>query len=790
MKRKFIKVYALAIVVAICVSIISNGVTVLAASVNFPERNITLYTDTTANVFFDDEQPSFRIKIQNPYSQTLNIPIEAKAVDAKGNTAWSRSKSLTVRSKGILVTGLVIDDKRLPYGNYDLVLSIGGFSNTLTKEIEFAVAVENTELNTWASTNFHLGDYADYEDLEKNLELAKKAGFSRNRDDIRWHRSEAVLGNPQLPEWRKNIVDTIRNSGQEAPIYILGIEHFTYTGGLCPHEYDAAVCANHIYCKDNPYTFEDQVAAYARFCAYVATELKGTKPIFEIGNEPELDRAYPDTKPQRYFNFTGQQYAELVKAGYQAIKAVDEEATVITAGTCALANDNSKGFAQELLSVEGITRYMDGFAFHPYAYEDDYTDEISQENAAFYSQVDFAKQQLEAAMRRDGTSGITLWATEFGSQINDERKQAAIDVRTMIMSRSEPTMKVMSIYNFVSKGTELTDRENLSGIIRKNYTAVKPAYVALSHMNKRLAGAEYKDGLFERIYSGDRKFSAYGFERETELTKQYTYVLWEHSDNETTLTISKSGAADSEAMISASYSWSDPTITVASNADVKAYDMAGNEVSQAETYALSDEPLYIVATITEEAVNVEKTGNRVRIKGKTDTPGEAVTLMAVKENSLVPTYIAFDEKRTDGLGEFEFSFMLPDDDDQYSVYVYDGRKTELADRYAAFAGIKTQFTVNGVGVKDLSSVKDNDIIEVRLELDDTDATVDNLRFFGSISSKAGFIISADSDRVEWNSSKGESEIELKAGNAAEIGKIQFFLWDENLNSVTPAHIIQ
>lgn len=786
MKKLFVKIQALIMITVLCLCN-TSGISAYAASAQLPEENITVYTDVTANVFFDDELPRFRIKIQNPTSSVVNVPIEAKVVDRNGQTVWTQSKNITLKANGTSVTGIGITDKQLPYGNYVLKVDVGGFSNSVSREIEFAVAVENTELNTWASTNFHLGDDPEYEDLNKNLELAKKAGFARNRDDIRWHRSEDVIGSPKLPEWRKNIVDTIRYSGQEAPIYILGILHFTYTGGLCPHEYDETICANHRYCKGNTYTFEQQVEAYARFCAYVATELKGTKPIFELGNEVELDRAYPGSV--RYFNFTGQQYAELVKAGYTAIKNVDKEATVITAGTCALANDNSQGIVKELLSVEGITKYMDGFAFHPYACVDNYTDEISASEAAFYSQIDFAKQQLDAAMKRDGTSGITLWATEFGSKTEDDNKQAAIDVRSMVMSRSEPTMRSMSIYNFVSKGTDLTAGENRFGIVRKNYTAVKPAYVALSNMNKRLAGAEYKDGLFERAYSGDRKFSAYGFKRESELTKQHTYVLWEHTGKESTLTINKNGAADSAAVINAAYSWSDPTITVAENADVKVYDMLGNELSQADTYALSNEPLYVVATVSEETTKISKTGNLVQVKGKADKPGDAVTLMVTKENSLVPAYIFFDEMRADGLGEFEFSFSVPNANDQYSVYVYDGSKVSLAGSDALYTGLKLHYFVNGQQVDDLSSVKDNDVIGIKLTLKGTEPT-DNLRFYGSIDSKSGCVVATDCKGMEWNSSDGTSYIELKTNNAADIEKFDIFLWDKDMRPVTPALTIQ
>ena len=783
MKNGYAKIQTVILITILCISVLFKEIAAYAVGGVFKENFLSLYTDATANVFSGDDVPRVRVKIKNPYESALTVTLASRAVGRDSEVVWSGSKGVTLEPKETKITNISIEDVKIPFGTYELQVEVSGnFSNTFFKSIKFAVCVENREVNDWATANFHLGDNPNYENLEKNLELAKKAGFAGNRDDVRWYRTEREIGNPQLPEWRKNIIDSALENGGNSSVYILGIEHYTYTGGLCPHEYDKAVCANHVNCRGNSYTFAEQVAAYARFCGYMAEELKGTKPIFELGNEPELDRAYPDTA--RYFNFTGQAYAELVKAAYQAIKAVDAEATVISAGTCALANDNSKGFLTEFLSVDGITNYIDGLGFHPYSYIDDYTDEISVKNAAFYAQVDFAMSQLEAAMKRDGTSGIKLWATEFGSKIaENDWKQAAIDVRTMITAGAEPTVRMMNIYNFVCKGTDTSYGENRFGIIEKNYTSVKPAYAALSHMNLRLAGAEYREGLFERVYSGRRTFSAYGFQRETEMTKQYTYVFWGQKGKSAALTVNWSGEEGTAPCLTEEER--QPSITVAKNAAVKVYDMVGNELSQSSIYSLSGEPLYVVATVqSKDKVKIEKSGNRVSVTGIAKAPGEAVTLLATKENSLTPSYAAFDQTVSDNLSEYKFSFSLPQDAEQYSVYVFDGNEKSLTERNAAFTNIKLQYFVNGSPVESLDAVCDNDLIQVRLTLNDTDAERDKLKFFGVIYGKTGVVLAIDAKSVVWNTASGTADITLKPGETERFGKMKFFLWDDIQTPIT------
>lgn len=753
-----------------------------AIGYDYSAELFSLSVNKTAGVFFEAEQPKVRLKIENPFKKKLTLALKSSVYGNDNSVVWSKSEQLVLNVKETYITSIAVDTA-LPYGCYTFKLELTDEnSNTFAKSVDFAVAVENIESNEWLSTTYHLGDNPKYEDVSKNIELSAKAGFSRNRDDIRWSRCETIAGSIAMPDWQEKIFSEEKNSGEKSPIMILNIINFLYTGNLVPHAYDATGCAQHINCSSTTtgkYTLKQQIVAYGRFCAAMATKYKGTKPIFEIGNEPDITRSFKGWNEEKYVDFSGADYAEILKKAYTEIKKVDPEATVISAGLCAYANDNTKGFGEEFLAVEGITNYMDGFSLHPYTYTvNDYGDEISRANAAFFTQLDDAKAELDAAMKRDGTSGIGLYLTEVGSQAEDERKQAVADVRTLVMSQAEPTVEMVNVYNFVSKGTDLTAGENRYGIVRKNYAGVKPSYVAVSNMNKRLAGAKFKDGQYEREYSGTRNFSAYGFERETDYTRQYTYVVWGHTGKSANLTIKK-GSTGAKASIA---SGEQPVITVASDADVKVYDMLGNELAQSSSYTLTDEPVYVVAT-TQEQHDTKMTvdGNIIRVSGVAKAPGENVTLLAVKENSLTPSYVSIQQSKANSFGEYSFKFELPKSDDKYSVYVYDGEAKGLAGRNAPYTDIKIQYIVNGVTSDTLGIVEAEDDVKAKITMNRTEDNSSNLTFYGTVWGSSGEMISVSAEQVKWNGSTGEAVVDLK--NLSDKAKL--LLWDEILKPITP-----
>jgi hypothetical protein len=70
----------------------------------------------------------------------------------------------------------------------------------------------------------------------------------------------------------------------------------------------------------------DNLKDWSEFLTALATRYKGRIQAYEIWNEPNLDREWGNTKPDPVA------YSALLKDGYQAIKAADPQALVISAG--------------------------------------------------------------------------------------------------------------------------------------------------------------------------------------------------------------------------------------------------------------------------------------------------------------------------------------------------------------------------------------------------------------------------------------------------------------------------
>lgn len=73
---------------------------------------------------------------------------------------------------------------------------------------------------------------------------------------------------------------------------------------------------------------------FGRYCSAVASRYKGRIPAYEVWNEPNLAREWGQQPPNP------QEYVELLKVCYQAIKAADPPALVISAGLAPNAHED------------------------------------------------------------------------------------------------------------------------------------------------------------------------------------------------------------------------------------------------------------------------------------------------------------------------------------------------------------------------------------------------------------------------------------------------------------------
>jgi Tol biopolymer transport system component len=150
----------------------------------------------------------------------------------------------------------------------------------------------------------------------------------------------------------------------------------------------------------------DDTADFARFMEALATRYKGQVAAYEIWNEPNLNYEWGYLEPDP----AG--YTAMLKAAYQAVKAVDPDALVISGGL-ATTGDGSPTAMGDLDFLQGmydagVQGYFDALGSHPYAFgnDPDYED-------PWGLSLSRVTQQREV-MLRNGDGETPIWITEAG----------------------------------------------------------------------------------------------------------------------------------------------------------------------------------------------------------------------------------------------------------------------------------------------------------------------------------------------------------------------------------------
>jgi hypothetical protein len=205
---------------------------------------------------------------------------------------------------------------------------------------------------------------------------------------------------------------------------------------------------------------------YKRFAQALATHFRGRIQLYELGNEPDLDWAWPPAANVAAFS-------ALLKAGYQGIKAGDPRAKVISAG---LSNVNPEPFLQGMYD-NGVKGYFDYFGFHSYSWPRSADDTV---NATPFGRL----ATLRQLMLNNGDNKQIMvtevgWPTFSGGV--DEQTQATYINRIYQKVEYEDytDVPIACIYDFVDDGTDMTNAEDNFGLLRFDYTA-KPSYAAMS----------------------------------------------------------------------------------------------------------------------------------------------------------------------------------------------------------------------------------------------------------------------------------------------------------------------
>ncbi len=317
--------------------------------------------------------------------------------------------------------------------------------------------------------------------------------FGWIRQQIRWSAYEPTKGNFQNDYATR--VDTLVNLAAAKGVRVLfstvNSPAWAGTGGGLPR---------------NP---QD----YADFVAFMARRYGAKVQAYEVWNE------------ENYAHETGgavdvATYLPVLKAGYQALKAVNPQITVVFGGLTPtavtghpeIAVDDIE-FLTKIYAMSGgeVKRYYDVLGAHPGSTcnppesswpdqpatnpcgtDPDGTRSYTSDNAFYFKRL----LQLRQAMERNGEGGKKIWLTEFGwgsttqplpayayAGYVSEAQQAQYLLGAIALCRSYPWMGQTFVWNLNFQVTSTPSDEKWAyGILRKDWSP-RPAYDALKTMH-------------------------------------------------------------------------------------------------------------------------------------------------------------------------------------------------------------------------------------------------------------------------------------------------------------------
>ena len=332
---------------------------------------------------------------------------------------------------------------------------------------------------------YGMGAHLYYQDQGRITRLTREAGFGWLKQQVRWSDVERTKGQPDWSE-----LDKIVDFSLKAPTNVM----FSVVSSPTWSRAAGGV--------DGP---PDNLADFAVFMSQLATRYKGQVRAYEIWNEQNFSREWGGGQ------INAGAYVELLKVAYEAVKAADPNAIVVSGALTPTGFTDPNVAIDDVLYMEQMYQYKDGMikqyadviGAHAGGYNNPpeadpntaSTEQFRGHPSFYFRRV----EQLRSVMEKYGDGGKRMWLTEFGwstanqapgyeyGRFNTEQNQADYLVRAYQLAKTRyPWMGVMFVWN-LNFGTlpdlPPTDEKPPFGILNKDWTP-RPAYNALKAMPK------------------------------------------------------------------------------------------------------------------------------------------------------------------------------------------------------------------------------------------------------------------------------------------------------------------
>ncbi|MGE3272691.1 MAG: hypothetical protein AB7P40_28385 [Chloroflexota bacterium] len=196
-----------------------------------------------------------------------------------------------------------------------------------------------------ASAAVHVFLWGHREEADRDLKLAKEAGFTWVKQRFEWRNIEKIKKNDF--QWHEPdiVIDKINTAG-------LGII------ARLDNQPDWAR-KDKIFPASGP---PDNIEDWKDFVQDFAERYKGKVQIYEIWNEPNIAREWGNQKPD------AKAYTEMLKVSYTEIKKIDPNAIIVSAGLSPTTEQSDRAIADTVFLKEmyanGAQAYFDMLGVH------------------------------------------------------------------------------------------------------------------------------------------------------------------------------------------------------------------------------------------------------------------------------------------------------------------------------------------------------------------------------------------------------------------------------------------
>lgn len=452
-------------------------------SVNTIEQ-INIKFNRTGRIYPKGEKIIFSLTDKNTSGSTIKVIYNYGCILTNDNiNAGTYEKEVIFSANEVKKIVFEVENPNI-YGIHKLKISRNsGEGNVLSvgeeSEEEFSVSmsISNGEANPDYGICQHVIEHNEGS-MDVNNSLVPNAGINIIRDGYRWELVEKEIG---VLKFEPEIKEKFRAMNREGIkiLYTLGLGNPFYDNGAAPKSPEA-------------------VEGYARYCAFVAEELKGIVDCFEIWNEYNYYGSFNPTEEPP------ETYANMLKAAYTAIKNVNPEATVIGLSMGGIY----PSWAKRVFSAGGYD-YLDAVSLHPY----EYTNVFDEEK--LINGINSIKDLMKEHSK--GKPIKPIWITEIGFSTYEgdtgfsENDQAKNTVLSYAVTKAYDLADKYIQYQLCDRD-DLTNKESCWGILRKTNSqkyvpsGAKPSYLAVAALNNFIG----KDTQYKSVIN-DGRYYAFNF---------------------------------------------------------------------------------------------------------------------------------------------------------------------------------------------------------------------------------------------------------------------------------------